>query len=192
MEKIQQGKYVEMVYDLYKVNPDGTQTLVHQSEESDPERFIYGVTLGMVVPLEKAIYALEVGDKFDLIVKAEEAFGPYDENQIVELDRDLFLVDGKFDSEFIKKGASVPMMTADGFRINGLVVEVTKDSVKMDFNHPLAKDDVRFDGKILVVRDATPEELNPSCGCGCGCGDHGCGDDCGGGCSDGDCGCGCH
>lgn len=192
MEKIQQGKYVEMVYDLYKVNPDGTQTLVHQSEESDPERFIYGVTPGMVVPLEKAIYALEVGGKFDLIVKAEDAFGPYDENQIVELDRDLFLVDGKFDSEFIKKGASVPMMTADGFRINGLVVEVTNNSVKMDFNHPLAKDDVRFDGKILVVRDATPEELNPSCGCGCGCGDHGCGDDCGGGCGDGDCGCGCH
>lgn len=192
MEKIQQGKYVEMVYDLYKVNPDGTQTLVHQSEESDPERFIYGVTPGMVVPLEKAIYALEVGGKFDLIVKAEDAFGPYDENQIVELDRDLFLVDGKFDSEFIKKGASVPMMTADGFRINGLVVEVTNNSVKMDFNHPLAKDDVRFDGKILVVRDATPEELNPSCGCGCGCGDHGCGDDCGGGCGDGDCGCCCH
>ena len=176
-----------MVYDLYRVNADGSQTLVHQSEESDPERFIYGVTPGMVVPLEKAIFVLEVGGKFDIIVKAEEAFGPYEEEQIVELDRDLFLVDGKFDSEFIKKGASVPMMTADGFRINGLVVEVTKDSVKMAFNPPLAKDDVRFDGKILVVRDATPEELNPSCGCGCGCGDHGCGDDCGGGCGDGCC-----
>ena len=62
----------------------------------------------------------------------------------------------------------------------------------MDFNHPLAKDDVRFDGKILVVRDATPEELNPSCGCGCGCGDHGCGDDCGGCGDDHGCGCGCH
>ena len=84
------------------------------------------------------------------------------------------------------------MMTADGFRINGLVVEVTNEIVKMDFNHPLANDDVRFDGKILTVRDATAEELNPSCGCGCGCGDHGCGDDCGG-CGEGDgCGCGCH
>ena len=51
MEKIQQGKYVEMVYDLYKVNADGSETLVHQSDESDPERFVYGVTPGMVVPL---------------------------------------------------------------------------------------------------------------------------------------------
>lgn len=194
MEKIQQGKYVEMVYDLYKVNPDGTQTLVHQSDDSDPERFVYGVTPGMVIPLEKAIFSLGVGDKFDLIVKAEDAFGPHDPNNVMDLSKELFLVDGKFDAEFVKKGALVPMMTADGFRINGLVVDVTADVVKMDFNHPLANDDVRFDGKILTVRDATAEELNPSCGCGCGCGDHGCG--CDDGCDCGDdhgCGCGsCH
>lgn len=194
MEKIQQGKYVEMVYDLYKVNPDGTQTLVHQSDDSDPERFVYGVTPGMVVPLEKAIFSLGVGDKFDLIVKAEDAFGPHDPNNVMDLSKELFLVDGKFDAEFVKKGALVPMMTADGFRINGLVVDVTAEVVKMDFNHPLANDDVRFDGKILAVRDATAEELNPSCGCGCGCGDHGCG--CDDGCDCGDdhgCGCGsCH
>lgn len=194
MEKIQQGKYVEMVYDLYKVNPDGTQTLVHQSDDSDPERFVYGVTPGMVIPLEKAIFSLGVGDKFDLIVKAEDAFGPHDPNNVMNLSKELFLVDGKFDAEFVKKGALVPMMTADGFRINGLVVDVTADVVKMDFNHPLANDDVRFDGKILTVRDATAEELNPSCGCGCGCGDHGCG--CDDGCDCGDdhgCGCGsCH
>ena len=173
MEKIQQGKYVEMVYDLYKVNADGSEKLVHQSDEADPERFVYGVTPGMIIPLEKAI-------------------GPYDPNQVAELSRDLFLVDGKFDSEYIKKGAVVPMMTADGFRINGVVLDVTDKIVKMDFNHPLANDDVRFDGKILTVRDATPEELNPSCGCGCGCGDHGCGDDCGGCGDDHGCGCGCH
>ena len=194
MEKIQQGKYVEMVYDLYKVNPDGTQTLVHQSDDSDPERFVYGVTPGMVIPLEKAIFSLGVGDKFDLIVKAEDAFGPHDPNNVMDLSKDLFLVDGKFDAEFVKKGALVPMMTADGFRINGLVVDVTAEVVKMDFNHPLANDDVRFDGKILTVRDATAEELNPTCGCGCGCGDHGCGCDDGCDCgNDHGCGCGsCH
>ncbi|MDE5744511.1 MAG: peptidylprolyl isomerase, partial [Paramuribaculum sp.] len=70
--------------------------------------------------------------------------------------------------------------------------EVTDTKVKMDFNHPLAGKDVRFKGKILTVRDATPEELQPAHGCGCGC-DHGsCGDDCG--CEHDSCGdgCGCH
>lgn len=181
MEKVQPGKYVEMGYDLYEVTPGG-EILVHQSDPEDPEKIIYGVTRGMIVPLEKAIEGLEKGGEFDVTVKAAEAFGPYDNEQIAELDRSIFVVDGKFDDEMVKVGALVPMMTADGFRINGKVLEVTDSVVKMDFNHPLAGKDVRFKGKILEVRDATPEELQPAQGCNCGhCGD--------GGCGDGDCGC---
>lgn len=187
MEKIQVGKYVELGYDLYEINADN-QKLVHQTNPEDPERFIFGVTPGMIAPLEKAVEGLSVGDTFDVTVKADEAFGQREEDQIATLDREIFEVDGKFDEEHIKKGAIVPMMTADGYRINGIVLEVTADKVKMDFNHPLAGKDVRFSGKILAVRDATAEELNPQHGCGCGC--HGdCSDDCG--CDDHNCGEGC-
>lgn len=187
MEKIQPGKYVELGYDLYEVNPNGGQILVHQTDVKDPERIIYGVTPGVIRPLEVAIENLTAGDEFDVTVKSDEAFGPYDPEQVAHLEKDIFLVDGKFDSEMIKKGALVPMMTAEGFRINGLVIDVTDKEVVMDFNHPLAGKDVRFKGKIIAVRDATPEELKPACGCGCsgGCSDGGCGDgegDCCGGC----------
>lgn len=195
MEKIQPGKYVELGYDLYIINPDGSELLVHQTDASDPERIIFGVTRGMIVPLEKAIEGLAKGDTFDVAVKADEAFGPYDAEQIATLERDIFVVDGKFDSDVIKPGALVPMMTADGFRINGKVLEVTDSHVKMDFNHPLAGKDVKFKGSIMTVRDATPEELQPAHGCGgCGggCGDGHCGDGEGGcGCGEGDGGCGC-
>ena len=145
----------------------------------------------MIVPLEHAIDGLKPGDSFDVKVSADEAFGPHDPEQVATLPRDIFEVDGKFDPEVIKKGAVLPMMTQDGFRINGVVVDVTDTDVVMDFNHPLAGKDVRFKGKITVVRDATPEELKPQSGCGCGEG-CGCGDscDCSGEskCSDG-CGC---
>ncbi|MCM1450451.1 MAG: FKBP-type peptidyl-prolyl cis-trans isomerase [Clostridiales bacterium] len=181
MEKIAPGKYVEMVYDLYTVAPDGTQTLVHQSDPEDPEKIIFGITQGVIAPLEHALDGLEQGGKFDVIVKSDEAFGPHDPEQIVELEKEVFEVDGKFDSSVIKKGAVVPMMTADGFRINGIVLEVTDKNVKMDFNHPLAGKDVRFEGTVQIVRDATPEEITPAHGCGCG--------SCGGGeCSGGSCG----
>lgn len=182
MEKIVPGKYVELGYDLYSIAPDGTETLVHQTDKEDPEKIIFGVTRGMIEPLEKAIEGLEVGGKFDVKATAEEAFGPYDPEQIVTLEKELFLVDGKFDAEMIKPGNYVPMMTADGFRINGLVKEVGADSVKLDFNHPLAGKPVRFDGTILAIRDATPEELHPA-GCGCGKGCHG------GDCESGECSC---
>lgn len=186
MEKVQPGKYVEMVYDLYEIAPDGSEKLVHQSDPEDPEKVVFGLTHGMIVPLEKAIEGLEKGGKFDVVVKADEAFGPYDQDQIAELEKEIFEIDGKFDADVIKKGAIVPMMTADGFRINGLVLDVTADKVKLDFNHPLAGKDVRFKGSIMTVRDATPEEIQPvhGCGGGCCCGDeeddHSCG--CEGGC----------
>lgn len=172
-ETIQPGKYVELTYDLYLLE-DGKETLVHQSEESEPECFVFGVTPGLVPALEKDLPGKAVGDEYDVV--AEKAFGDVDPEAVVELERDVFLVDGKFDSEIIKVGAAVPMMTADGYRINGVVVDVTPTHVKMDFNHPLAGKDVRFRGRVLTVRDATEDDIKPQgCGCGDGCN---CGDDC--------------
>ncbi|MDE7119687.1 MAG: peptidylprolyl isomerase [Muribaculaceae bacterium] len=188
MEKIQPGKYVELGYDLYAIEADGSEKLVHQTDIEDPEKIVFGVTRGVIVPLEKAIDGLSAGDKFNVSASADEAFGPYDPEQIVTLDKDLFVVDDKFDSDVIKAGSLVPMMTADGFRINGLVKEVTDKHVRMDFNHPLAGKAVRFDGKVLTVRDATEKELHPDEGCCCGGGCHG--DDCGCGDDDHTCGCG--
>lgn len=195
MERVEPGKYVEMSYDLYEVASDGKQTLVHQTDINDPERIVFGVTPGVIKPLEAAVEGLEAGADFDVTVKAADAFGMPDKDQIVELERDIFVVDGKFDEEMIKVGEYVPMMTADGYRINGLITAVGPEKVTMDFNHPLAGKNVRFHGKILTVRDATPQELEPAHGCGgcCGGGDR-CGDgNCGGGdCGDGHCGCGGH
>ena len=89
--------------------------------------------------------------------------------------------------------------------MNGLVLEITDEAVKMDFNHPLAGEDLHFTGDILEVREATDEEIaatvHGGCGSGCGCGsDSSCGSG-GCGCEDescstesasgGGCGCGC-
>lgn len=186
MEKIEPGKYVEMVYDLYEVTPEGDK-LVHQVGAEDPEKIIYGVTRGVIVPLEKALEGLSTGDKFDVKVSAGEGFGEYDPEQVAHLEKDIFEIDGKFDAEHVKVGAVIPMMTAQGYRISGKVLEITDKEVVMDFNHPLAGKEVRFVGTVGLVREATPEEIQPAHGCGCG---DGCGSSCGDGCGDG-CGSGC-
>ena len=103
-----------------------------------------------------------------------------------------FLIDGKFDNEHIVEGAVIPLMTAEGQRINGSVVEVKEDVVVMDMNHPLAGCDLNFVGEIVTNRPATNEELAETarmmsggcsgCGGGC-CGDGDCSEEgCGGGC----------
>ena len=190
MEKIQPGKYVEMIYDLFKVNEDGSEELVHQVDTENPEGVIFGVTPGMVVPLEKDLDGKTAGDKFDIVAAPEEAFGMPSEEYYVTLEKEIFSVDGKFDPEVVHKGASLPMMTADGFQINGIVKEVGDKTVVMDFNHPLAGRKVRFRGEITLVRDATPEEIKVVTEGGCGCGS--CGGDCGGdkNCGSNNCNCG--
>lgn len=189
MEKIIPGKHVTLVYDLYAVTPDG-ETLVHQSDPKDPEQIIFGVTKGVIVPLEQAIEGLSTGDAFDVVATSDQAFGPHIDEEIVSLDKELFEIDGKFDAEIVAVGNYVPMLTEDGFRMNGLVTAISDDKVTLDFNHPLAGKDVRFKGKIQDVRDATPEELhlatNQGCGCQGGCGEGGCDDGCCGSCK-GDC-----
>lgn len=186
MEKIEPGKYVEITYDLYEIKPDGTEELVHQVDAEDPERLIIGVTPGLVQPLEKALEGLTVGQTFDVKATADQAFGHRSPEYIMELEKEIFEVDGKFDSEIVRVGEVLPMVTADGFQVQGRVLEIGDKTVKMDFNHPLADADVRFKGKVTAVREATPEELKPAGCCGCGCDNSGC-DSKGQGCDSGCC-----
>ena len=73
-----------------------------------------------------------------------------------------FEIDGKFDSERIKEGNIVPLMTGDGQRVNASVVEIKPDVVVVDLNHPLAGADLIFEGEILESRPATTK--NPGIG----------------------------
>ena len=142
---------------------------------------------------EDQVKDLKIGDKFDFTIACDDAYGSYDEEHVIDLPKQIFEVDGKFDSERITAGNVVPLMTAEGQRINGTVQEVKADVVVMDMNHPLAGCDLNFVGEIIESRPATNEELaeiarmmsGGRCSCGCGdCGD-GCGDHehgCEGGC----------
>jgi len=185
-ETINPGKYVELVFDLYKVNKDGSETLVHEVTPDEPECIVFGVTQGLIKPLEKALEGLSTGGEYDVVAEPDEAFGRHNPDEVVEVGREVFEIDGHFDDEYIKKGVRLPMMTADGYRIEGLVVDVTPDYVKMDFNHQLVDCKIHIKGNVKTVRDVTESDLHPAGGCGCSC--HGsCGDgDCGNGCG------GCH
>ena len=190
MEKIEAGKYVELVYEIFVVNGEEQQSVFKFNKER-PDAFVFGRDFALLEEFQNRIMGLEQGEQFDFTLRPEQAFGMKNPDLIYELEKEIFHVDGKFDSENIRPGAIVPMMTQEGMRLDGQVIKVTDDKVFMDFNHQLAGETVRYTGYVQLVRDATPEELQPQqhgCGCGCGeCGGGDCGHDHGDGC---DCGCG--
>lgn len=96
------------------------------------------------------------------------------------------MVDGKLAEDILFVGSQVPMSDNQGNRMMGIVKEVGEETVKMDFNHPMAGKTLNFDVEIVSVRDVTPEDLQGGCSCG------ECGDDCGGGCDHEKGHCDCH
>lgn len=194
---------VTLTYDL-KIDDENGE-VIEQATEEQPLQFLYGA--GVMLPkFESQLAGLREGEPFTIKLGKSEAYGEVNQDAVVELPKHVFLVNGQFDAELIKVGNTVPMMSSNGQRLNGLVLEVNDEVVKMDFNHPLAGEDLFFAGKVLEVREASDEEVaqilsGGGGGCGCGSGGCGCGDDsCSteehehaheGSCGSGGCGCGC-
>ncbi len=193
MLEISKHSMVTLTYDL-RIDDDQGE-VIEQATAEKPLQFLYGA--GAMLPkFESHLAGLRQGEPFTIRLSKNDAYGDVNQDAIVELPKHVFLVDGKFDDELIAIGNSVPMMSSNGQRLNGLVLEIDDETVKMDFNHPLAGEDLYFAGKVLEVREPSDEELAQILsGGGCGCGSGGCGDDsCGPGDHDhnhGGCGCGC-
>jgi len=190
MLEISKHSMVTLSYDLRIDDENGE--VVEQATAEKPLQFLYGA--GIMLPkFESHLEGLKEGEPFIIRLAKNDAYGELNQDAIVELPKQVFLVDGKFDEELISEGNMVPMMSTNGQKLNGLVLEVSEENVKMDFNHPLAGEDLHFAGKVLEVREASEEEIaSVLAGAGCGCNSEGCNDDgCGSHDNHGGCGCGC-
>ena len=177
--KISTNKFVSVSYDLYVGEGDERELMERATTES-PLQFIFG-TESMLPAFENALNGLDMGAVFQFTLTPENAYGEFIEDNIVELPKNLFEVEGKFDNEYVKEGNTIPMMDSTGQRLMGSVHEVKDDVVVMDFNHPLAGETLHFNGKVIDVHEPTAEEIalmNAEKHSGCGGGCDGCNSDC--------------
>lgn len=183
------NKYMRVAYTLVS-HRDGECEEVEKTTREQPFAFLTGVGYTLDA-FEDNLKELKKGDAFDFTIPFSDAYGEYDPDHVQDFDREVFTIDGKFDSAHIYAGNVVEMMRADGSPILGTVKEVTPLKVVMDFNHPLAGCDLQFMGSVVESRPATEAELKKfydslkaSCSGGCGgckggnCGDGNCGDGC--------------
>lgn len=193
MEKIT-NKKIRVAYTLIS-HRNGECEEVEKTTREQPFEFLSGVGYTLDA-FEDNLKDLKKGDTFDFTIPFADAYGEYDPDHVQDFDREVFTIDGKFDSAHIYAGNVVEMMRADGSPILGTVKEVTPLKVVMDFNHPLAGCDLQFVGNVVDSRNATEAELKKfydalrasqqGCGGCSGCGGGSCGDGCEGGCG------GCH
>lgn len=181
--KKQVNQFIAVSYQLHSVENEG-MTLVEEATEERPYRFIsgFGLTLDL---FEEAIVNLRAGQEFEVELPPEQAYGHFQPEHVLDLDREVFTVNGRFDAENIYEGAVVPLQNEEGTRFMGRILDVGDKHVKVDLNHPLAGKTLNFKGKVIENREATNEEIaamvNQMAG-GCGCGGHSEGSCCCGGC----------
>ena len=122
----------------------------------EPVEFLVGGN-DLLAKIEEALQGHEPGDRLDLHLEPEEAFGDYDESLVFLEARSLFpaeLEEG-LTFEGLPPGTN-PDAPRDAFFT---VTEIYPEHVVLDANHPLAGIALRLHLKVEGVREATEEEI---------------------------------
>lgn len=155
--KIAPNTVVSMTYTLTEKDAEGT--MIQEVNKDKPFVFLYGS--GFLLPkFEENILGLEPGAEYAFPLPSDVAYGPKRDDALMELDKDIFEIDGKIDDNILYVGNDIPMQNDQGQTLMGKVIDISDDKVKMDFNHPLAGLDLYFKGEIVDVREATSEEID--------------------------------
>ncbi len=154
--KVGKNKVVTLTYKLQENDENGK--ILQEVDENRPFVHLFGV--GTLLPaFEANLNNLEPEESFQFAIGAADAYGVKSDEAIIELDKSIFEIDGVVDENLLFVGNKIVMQDQNGNPIEGIVLEIRDNNVLMDFNHPLAGQDIYFSGKILDVRDATAEEL---------------------------------
>lgn len=122
---------------------DGTEFAT--SLNDSPLEFTIGE--GQVIPgLEQAIIGMSPGEAKTAQILADQAYGPYQESNVVEVNRDQF--PPHLD---LKIGTVLRMRKADGKKFRRIVTTLSDTKVRLDANHPLAGENLTFDLHLVDI-----------------------------------------
>jgi FKBP-type peptidyl-prolyl cis-trans isomerase SlyD len=138
------------VYSIEYTVKNKNGEVVDSNKGEAPLEFVAGK--GQIIPgLEKEIMNMEAGEEKSVVVPAAEAYGERDENAVQTLPRD------QFEGIELKKGMTLYGQTPEGQTIAVTVTDFNDKEVTIDYNHPLAGEDLYFDVKVINKREATAE-----------------------------------
>jgi len=190
--KIAKDSVVSLAYQVR--TKDGV--LVDEATAVAPLEYLQGAG-NLIKGLEDALAGRQAGDKFDVDVSSNNAYGDYNDNLVQEVPREVFV-----GVDELEVGMRFLADTEHG----PVPVEITAidgDKVTVDGNHMLAGQDLKFNVEVINVRKASDEELthghvhgahgHQHGECGCGDNEDSCcdGDENDGCCGGGHGGCGC-
>ena len=148
-DTVQNGMVVSMDY---KLTVDGE--VLDSSDDAGPLQFLAGHD-NIVPGLEREMIGMKIGESKDVVVSPEDGYGEFDEEGFMDVPRSEFPDDMK-----IEEGIELNVTDEDGQNQYARVENITDETVRLDFNHPLAGAELHFNVKVVALREPTEEELD--------------------------------
>ena len=151
MQQVKNGDTVKVHY--HGKLTDGTT--FDSSEGREPLEFEVGA--GLMIPgFDSGVVGMSVGEKKTISIPAEEAYGPVQDEMLMEFPIDRFPPDMK-----PEVGMALNMSNGSGQNFPVVIADVKDDVVVLDANHPLAGKDLVFDVEIMEISGGTPLIIMP-------------------------------
>lgn len=139
---------VSIDYEMFDL--DGV--LVDKTDQ-EPMIYLHGGYDGIFPLVEEALHEKNIGDKIEVVLEPEDAFGEYEAELMRMEDKALFPAEVEVGMMFEADDPDTEETLI--FR----VTDIQDDKLVVDANHPLAGRAVRFAATIKAIRAATEEEL---------------------------------
>lgn len=145
--RVKEGDKVKVNYEGKLENGEIFDTSWHGGH-SHPIEFTVG-NHEVIKGFEENVLGMEEGTEREFMIQPEDAYGEKREELVREFPRSQIPIDKN-----PEVGMVLGLMTPDGRQIHATITKVTKDSIILDLNHPLA-------GKRLIFDIELKEIINP-------------------------------
>ncbi len=145
---ITDGKYVELKYQVIDLRSDSVLT-----EVEFPLGYVHGVNEILAPDVMRALAGQAAGDTIEVPIDCNKLYGPRDESLVIIENVE------NVPEEYRAVGTAILMENDAGQTKTFYVTRIGGDTIVIDGNNPLCGREVVFKLQILLVRDATEQEM---------------------------------
>lgn len=141
-----------LIVGIHYTLKDDSGEVIDTSEGREPLEYLHGAH-NIVPGLEVALAGKAVGGAFDVVVEPEQGYGPRQDGATEKIGKDKLPPD-----MLVMPGMQLTAQDESGQMFAMWVTEVGDDDITVDYNHPLAGQNLHFKGTVMSLREPTEEE----------------------------------